>query len=64
MKKLLIDTYGSYCVGYVDVPRGSYGNVEYGRRDKDGILHVHGIARLANPSERRINMDDLNKWDT
>lgn len=50
MKKALIDG-SKTIVGVIDVPRGMYGNVEYGRRDKNGILHTHGIARLVNLSD-------------
>lgn len=49
MKKALIDNLGRI-VGCIETYPGAYGNVEYGRRDKDGILHVQGIARLTNLS--------------
>jgi hypothetical protein len=65
MKKALVDNLGRI-VGTVETQRGSWGNAEYGRRDKDGILHVHGIAKLTNPSDlkkAREAIEDLPTWE-
>ena len=57
MKKALINDLG-HVVGCIDVPRGAYSSVEYGDYDKDGILHVQGIAKLENMSNLTLQQKE------
>ena len=60
MKYYLIDDLGRL-VGQTDCERGIAGAVEYGRRNKNGILHTEGHAHLVAPSQlthaQRDNLD-------
>jgi len=64
MKRILVDDLGRI-VGTCEGPRG-FGVVEYGVRDRDGILHVHGRARAlaaSHPDVRRAKRFATREWD-
>ena len=65
MKKLLKDDLGRI-VGAVEVKRNATGNIEYGRRDADGVFHVEGIAKIVSISSQNLDADaieNLRVWD-
>jgi hypothetical protein len=68
MRYYLVDDLGRI-VGQVERPRGAGGIVEYGTRDREGILHTHGLARIIprsalSPRRREeIELNPPHLWD-
>jgi hypothetical protein len=69
MRYFLVNDLGRL-VGQVERKRGSGGGIaEYGARDRDGILHVQGHAKLCPPSSfsgvrlQEMELDPPRLWD-
>lgn len=60
MKYYLVDSLARL-VGQTNCKPGIHGTIEYGRRDKNGLLHTQGHARLVAPSQlTRAQRDNIN----